>query len=77
MNYLMTFVLGVFVGAAAALLLTPQSGEELRQRIRDEAVADRQKLQANFEKGKQEMQTRIHEMQGNDQGSVEQTQDAA
>lgn len=39
MKYIVAFVAGVVVGAVAAMLLAPASGEELRTKIRDQAQA--------------------------------------
>ena len=39
-EYFAGFVIGGLVGAAAALLLAPQSGEETRTLIKDKSVAE-------------------------------------
>jgi gas vesicle protein len=36
--FMVGFVIGALVGAAAALIMAPQSGEETRQQIRDKGV---------------------------------------
>ena len=63
MNSTFTFfiglVVGAVVGAAAALLFAPQSGEELRTRIQQEAVAERQRVQARYEQGKEDLKHRV------------------
>ena len=63
MNNILSFVLGVVVGALggalAALLLAPQSGEELRARIQQEATAEGQRVQARYEKGKEDLKHRV------------------
>ena len=38
-SFVLGFLIGAMVGAAAALLLSPQSGEELRQTIEQKGVA--------------------------------------
>lgn len=63
-SMLLSFILGGIVGAAVALLLTPQSGRETRQKIRDfsDDVRDRakdyvegmkEKVTSSVEKGKE------------------------
>lgn len=47
--YLAGFVIGGLVGAAAALLLAPQSGEETRTIIRDKSIELRDKATENAE----------------------------
>lgn len=37
-SFFLGFLVGVMAGAAAALLLTPQSGEELRRRLEEKGV---------------------------------------
>ena len=56
-----TFV-GVVIGDVAALLFAPSSGEELRENIKTQADTKYVKLQGEWEKGKQEMQTRIDKL---------------
>jgi gas vesicle protein len=51
-------VMGAAVGAAVALLLTPYSGEELRELAREAAYAKREQLEA-----------RIRELQESHRGS--------
>ena len=63
MNTIVSFVIGAVVGGIAALLLAPQSGEELRARMRQEAEAERQRLQSQYEKGMQDLHGRMDKIQ--------------
>ena len=67
MNNSISFILGVFVGGAIgallALLFAPQTGEELRTRLQEEASAEGQRLQARYEERKQELQARVEKAQ--------------
>ena len=47
--YLAGFIIGGLVGAAAALLLAPQSGEETRTQIRDKSIEIRDKASASMD----------------------------
>jgi gas vesicle protein len=66
MKYTLSFLIGTLVGgvigAVTALLFAPSSGEELRENIKTQADTQYVKLQGEWEKGKQEMQTRIDKM---------------
>ena len=57
------FVLGAAVGAIFALLLAPQSGEELRTKIQTTAEQDWQKLQAEWQAGMEKTNQRLDQMQ--------------
>ena len=63
MNNSLAFILGVIVGAfggaLAALMLAPQSGEELRARIQQEAMAERDRMQARYEHSKEDLKHRV------------------
>ena len=50
MKMVIAFVLGVMVGAVTTLLLAPKSGEELRQELRQEAIAERERQERNTPK---------------------------
>ena len=63
MKSMFAFIVGIAVGTIAALLYAPQSGEELRARIREEAELERERLQAQYERGLAEMQARIDKVQ--------------
>jgi gas vesicle protein len=66
MKYAISFfsgtLLGAVIGALVALLFAPSSGEELRENIKNQADTQYVKLQGEWEKGKQEMQTRIDKL---------------
>ena len=62
MKYAMSFLLGAVVGAAAALLFAPSSGEELRANIKTQADTQYARLQDEYHKGLQEMQTRMDKL---------------
>lgn len=42
------FLIGALVGAAAALLMAPQSGEETRAQIREKSVELKEKAEATY-----------------------------
>jgi gas vesicle protein len=79
MNNTITFILGVVVGTVigglAALLYAPQSGEELRGRLRDEASAERQRLQVQYEKSMGELHERVDKVQGDVQSLLERSEE--
>ncbi len=77
MNNVLSFFIGTIFGAAVALLYAPQSGEELRGRIREEAQVERQRLQAQYEKSVQEMHDRIEKVQQDVQALLEQAEEKA
>jgi gas vesicle protein len=66
MKYGLTFVLGTLFGAliggAVALLFAPSSGEELRANIKTQADTQYAKLQDQYQKGMNELQTRMDKM---------------
>ncbi len=76
MKSMFAFIVGIAVGAIAALLYAPQSGEELRARIREEAELERQRLQAQYERGLTELNTRMDKVQEDIQTLVDQTSSA-
>ena len=73
MKSIFAFIVGAAVGAIAALLYAPQSGEELRARIREEAELERQRLQAQYERGLSEMHDRVDKVQQDVQTLVNQS----
>lgn len=75
MNSFVSFILGAVVGAVVALLYAPQSGEELRAHLRQEAEVERQRLQAQFEKGMEELQGRIDKVTADIQTLIEQSEE--
>jgi gas vesicle protein len=56
------FLAGVAVGVAAALLLAPSSGEDLRQQMQDYADADMQRMRAEYRRGMDSLQARMDKM---------------
>ena len=62
MKYVLTLLLGTVIGAVTALLLAPSSGEELRTSIKTKADSQYTKLQEEWQRGTQEMQTRIDKL---------------
>jgi gas vesicle protein len=62
MKYLLSFLVGAVLGAAAALLYAPSSGDELRKNIKTQADTQYTKLQEEWQRGTQEMQTRIDKL---------------
>ena len=72
LKVLISFFVGTAVGAAAALLLAPSSGEDLRQHLYDVAEADRERMRAEYQKGMQELQSRVDQI-SSEVGSAFQT----
>lgn len=62
MKYALSFLIGTVVGATIALLFAPSSGDELRANIKTQADAQYVKLQDQWQKGMQDMQTRMDKM---------------
>jgi gas vesicle protein len=56
-KWILGFVISAAVGAAAALLLAPSSGQELRIRLSEEMAAKRQQLEADSEAMSQEAES--------------------
>jgi gas vesicle protein len=75
MNNIVSFILGAIVGAAVALLYAPQSGEELRANLREEAQVERQRLQAQYEKSMQDLQEAINRVQVDLQSLLQQVEE--
>jgi gas vesicle protein len=63
MKDILYFILGVTVGALAALMLAPKSGEELRVDIQQRANSDLQKLQKSYEQGMAEVNKKLEQVQ--------------
>jgi gas vesicle protein len=59
LKYVLTFLLGVATGTAVGLLLAPSSGEELRANIKTQADTQVARLQDEYQKTVQEMQSRV------------------
>ena len=62
MKYGLGFLLGAVVGAAVALLYAPSTGEEFRTNIKSQVDTQYARLQDEWQKGMQEMQTRMDKM---------------
>jgi gas vesicle protein len=62
LKVLISFIFGAAVGAAAALLMAPSSGEELRSHLHEVADADRQRMRAEYQKGMDELHVRVDKM---------------
>ena len=66
MKYGFVFVLGTLfgalIGASAALLYAPTSGEELRANIKTQVDAQYARLQEEYQKGLQQVQSRMDKM---------------
>ena len=75
MKYIIGFLTGALVGAGVALLLAPSSGEELRTNIKTRANDEYAKLQDEFQKGMQEIRTRMDKMSSDVKGAAGQTEE--
>lgn len=73
LNFLAGMILGAAIGAITALLLAPQSGAELRANIQEQAIAERQRLQALYEQQMAELQPQLDKLQKDIQSVLEQT----
>jgi len=62
MKFALGFLLGAVVSAAVALLYAPSTGEELRANIKSEVDTQYARLQDEWQKGMQEIQTRMDKM---------------
>lgn len=63
MKALLAFLLGIVVGAAAALLFAPVAGEELRQQLATQASSEWDTAQTQWHKGMESMQGQMERMQ--------------
>ena len=57
MKLLMAFLAGAIAGAAAALMLAPKSGSELRTQMIEEAERDRERFRQGYESASQKTQS--------------------
>jgi len=62
LKVLISFFVGAAAGAAAALLLAPSSGEDLRNHLQEVAEADRERMRAEYQRSMEDLQTRIDKM---------------
>jgi gas vesicle protein len=64
MKNLFYFLFGATVGALAALIMAPKSGEELRGDLQQRASSlDMQRLQKSYEQGLAEVNKRLEQVQ--------------
>jgi gas vesicle protein len=77
MKEVIAFLVGAAVGAAAALLLAPKSGEELRMQLRDEARTDRERLRREYAQAVDEVQGRLDKVHADVQATLEHVQKQA
>ena len=69
MKFAVGFFIGAVVGAAVALLYAPSSGEELRTNIKTQADTQYARVQNQFHKGLQGLQTRVDKMSSDPQAT--------
>lgn len=85
MRVMIAFTVGVLVGAVAALMLAPESGEDLRTHLLEEGRREQERLKAEYEKNVAEIrgrldkvQTDIHALRNrSDEEAVEEAAEAA
>ena len=79
MKYGITFAIGTLFGAliggAVALLFAPSSGEELRANIKTQADTQYARLQDQYQKGMNELQTRMDKMSSDVQALASSTKE--
>ena len=63
MKFLITFLAGAIAGAAAALMLAPKSGSELRAQMAEEAAKDRERARRGYETASQRTQESYEKVQ--------------
>ena len=63
-SFVLGFLIGAMVGAAAALLLSPQSGEELRQSLEQKGVALKDEASPQAEDAKLQAQRLAEQARG-------------
>ena len=74
MKELVFFLLGVAVGAVAALMFAPSSGAELRAQIQSTAEKDLERLQVEWEKGLQKTNEKVDKLQADLKQAMQQAQ---
>lgn len=74
MRELFGFVVGVAVGIGAGLLLAPMSGRELRAQLGQEAEAELQKAQAEWNKALEQVQQSVEATRSELKAFVDQAQ---
>lgn len=76
MKNIMSFLFGVVIGAAVALLYAPSTGEEMRSNIKTQVDTQYAKLQDEWQKGLQEMQARLDVMSSDLQALASKSKDS-
>ena len=77
MRYVLSFVFGVIVGAVAALLVAPSSGDDLRNEIKTQADVEVAKLQNEWQKGMQDVHDRLDKVSSEIQAASHRSADTA
>ena len=72
MKMVIAFVLGVMVGAVATLLLAPKSGEELRQELRQQTLAEREQARKEYAQAMEQVHQRVDKVQSDMQEKLAQ-----
>jgi gas vesicle protein len=72
-SFWMGLVLGIFIGGAVALVLTPGSGEENRAMLMDKAQETIEKAQETVEQKVEAAEDKAHEARSNIESTVEDT----
>ena len=62
MKTVIAFLAGISVGVVTALLLAPESGDDLRAQIRAEAASERNRLHGEYKKAQQKTHDKIDQM---------------
>jgi gas vesicle protein len=62
-GYGVSFFLGLVLGAAVAVVLTPESGPEMRARIGEKAGAVGQQLRSGYERSRQWVESEAAKLQ--------------
>jgi len=75
LKVMISFLVGAAVGAAAALLMAPSSGEELRAHMHEVADADRQRMRAEYQQGMDDLRSRMDKMSSDVDSSFDNNQE--
>ena len=63
MRVIIAFVVGVLVGALAALMLAPESGEDLRAHLLEEGRREQSRMKSEYERNVTELRGRLDKVQ--------------